>query len=135
MGIKQVNVVRKDLNMRKGKIAAQVSHGVLNVVLKTMSKQERHDLYISKGQIRIVDSDSILSKWFSTSYKKIVLYVNSEKELLDIYNRAVKKGIISTLVRDNGLTEFNKVKTYTCVSFQPLEDEIIDKITGKLPLL
>ena len=38
--IKQVIVVRKDLNMRKGKIATQVAHASMKVLLDVMDNTE-----------------------------------------------------------------------------------------------
>ena len=71
----------------------------------------------------------------SNSYRKICLYVNSEAELLDIYQEGLAHDYKISLVRDNGLTEFHNIPTYTCLAFEPLYDEDIDKITGHLPLL
>ena len=38
---KQIIVMRKDLNMRKGKIAAQASHACVSVIMKTMGRATR----------------------------------------------------------------------------------------------
>jgi len=134
MNLKQVTVVRKDLNMRKGKIASQVAHGVLNVVVKTAINNGERFFLDRKGDIK-TKGDTYLNKWLDISYKKIVLYVESEEDLVMLYMKARSYDIISTLIQDNGLTEFNGEKTYTCVAFEPLPDEMIDEITGDLKLL
>jgi PTH2 family peptidyl-tRNA hydrolase len=134
MKLKQVIVVRKDLNMRKGKIASQVAHGVLNVTIKTAIKNGEKFSLNQMGKLE-TKGETYLGKWLDTSYRKIVLYVESEDELLRLQLKLDSKNIISTLVQDNGLTEFKGVKTYTCIAIEPLPDEIIDEITGGLRLL
>lgn len=130
---KMVIVVRRDLHMRKGKAIAQACHGAVNIILKTLDRDGLPWYTVGDGMI-VVDGDSALSEWFSNSYTKVCLYVDSEDELLNLKKKADDDGILSTLVRDNGTTEFHDVKTYTCLVFEPLDSRVIDPITGNLPL-
>lgn len=133
--IKQVIVMRKDLNMRKGKIAAQASHASVGAILKTSLKdKDCFPFEIINNDVLTMPGYSHLAYWTRTSYRKICVYVNSEEELLAIYNKGIEKGYIISLVRDSGLTEFHNVPTYTCLAFEPLPDRLIDEITGELPL-
>ena len=66
---------------------------------------------------------------------KICVGVDSEQELIDIYNKAKAVGIICSLITDAGLTQFNGTPTKTVVAIGPDESEKIDKITGGLKLL
>lgn len=131
--IKQVIVMRKDLNMRKGKIAAQAGHAVLSVVLKKMNMLDQFFWSVEEDKI-VFEGDEVLDDWFANSYTKICLYVNSEQELLNLKSEADKLGFITSLIKDNGTTEFNGVPTYTCLAFEPLPAEKIDVLTGNLPL-
>jgi len=133
--VKQVIVVRKDLNMRKGKLAAQVAHASMKVILDRMfkynvSSTKRHEWVLEFSY------DSPFDKWLNGLFAKIVVYVNSEKELLDLYDKAKENTWIpSALIQDQGLTEFHGDPTYTCLAIGPFWSEKIDKITGDLPLL
>lgn len=136
---KQIIVIRKDLNMRKGKIAAMAAHGSLGVFLSLMKLEssiclpvfgvERENYYIS------IDMNSALRDWLNGMFTKICCYVNSEEELLELEKKCIEKGIIHNLVVDAGLTEFNGIQTKTCLVIGPDWNEKIDEITGKLKLL
>lgn len=118
--MKMVIVMRKDLNMRKGKMCAQAGHAVLGVMQLAAAVKE----------------ESAYTNWYKDNLQtKICVGVNSEEELIDIYNKALQKGIITYLVQDYGLTEFNNEKTYTCLALEPSENEDVDEITGGLSLL
>jgi len=112
--MKQVIVLRKDLNMRKGKCVAQGSHACLYAYLQ--ASQEVRDAWIGRQT-------------------KICVGVNSEAELVEIYNQAKTAGLPCVLIKDAGLTEFHGVETLTAVGIGPAEDEEVDKITGELKLL
>ena len=123
---KQVIVVRRDLNMRKGKIAISSAHASLKAVL---------DLCDKSSNTYTLHLDDRLKPWITGLFKKICVYVNSEAELLDVYQRAVDAGLICSIILDAGLTEFNGVPTLTAVAVGPDYSDKIDAITGKLPLL
>jgi len=131
--VKQVIVVRKDLHMRMGKVASQCAHASMKVILDQMV-----DVWPgtnSYAKQLDIDVDSPLDQWLSGLFTKIVVYVNSEEELMNIYNNAIKEEIICSLIEDAGLTEFKGVPTKTCCAIGPDYEEKIDKITGHLNLL
>lgn len=129
--IKQIIVVRKDLNMRKGKLAAQVAHASLQVFLNRgevpLNKECGNDLLIR-------DLTKPMVTWLSSGTAKIVVGCDTEDELLNIHKQALDANIPCSLIRDAGKTEF-KEPTYTCVALGPEYSEYIDKITGNLKLL
>lgn len=132
---KQVIVMRKDLNMRKGKMIAQGSHACLKVILDTMFKS---DITYRSGRVdRILATDkkSAIEDWIQGRFTKVCLYVESEKELDDLYNKAKEKGLMCSMIVDAGLTEFNGVPTKTCIAIGPNWSDEIDEITGHLKLL
>ena len=105
--------------MRKGKMIAQGAHAVMKVFF------DRSFSFLSEPDV---------SEWVSGAFTKICVYVESKEELLDIYDAALTRDIPCSLIKDAGKTEF-KEPTFTAVAIGPAKSEIIDKITGELPLL
>ena len=135
---KQLIVMRRDLKMRKGKIAAQAGHACVTAVLMALEKEGRlGEVHAADGGIQLATSDKAptpLSEWFQKGVAKICVYVDSEEELLAIHRKAKEAGILSALICDNGLTEFHGQPTYTCLAFEQLTPDAVDPITGDLPL-
>ena len=125
---KQVIVVRKDLNMRKGKIAAQASHASLGAILNLQVNTD-NDLMV------LNTSNSAVKEWLSGRFTKICVSVESEEELIDIYMKAMHNKVNVKLIKDAGLTEFGGIPTYTCLAIGPDYPGRIDPITGNLKLL
>jgi PTH2 family peptidyl-tRNA hydrolase len=123
---KQVIVLRKDLNMRKGKMVAQGAHASLGAILK---------LAIREGNNLVIPLDPRIEPWLYGRFTKICVSVNSEAELLAIHEEARVAGLVTSLIVDAGLTEFGGVPTHTAVAVGPDEVVKIDAITGELPLL
>jgi PTH2 family peptidyl-tRNA hydrolase len=126
---KQAIVLRKDLNMRKGKMVAQGAHASLAAILGLK------DTAASSDSTLVIRLDERTRPWLVGRFKKICLSVNSEQELLDIYDKAQVSGMVCSLIQDAGLTEFGGVPTYTAVAIGPDRAEIVDAITGNLTLL
>lgn len=114
---KMIIVMRKDLNMRKGKMVAQGSHAAVGLALKL--EKTPTDAY---------------TDWLESSFKKICVSVNSEEELIAIFQKGISAGLPSKLITDAGHTEFNGVPTKTCCAVLGYTNEL-DPITGKLSLL
>ena len=135
---KQMIVMRRDLKMRKGKIAAQAGHACVTAVLMALEKENRLNQIRTDGNgIYLAPSNmdaTALSEWFDEGVAKICVYVDSEEELLEIDRKAKEAGIISALICDAGLTEFHGEPTYTCLALEPKSAEEVDKITKELPL-
>lgn len=126
--IKQVIVVRKDLNMRKGKIAAQAAHAVLKVFLSSGGGARGKGGYsISLNEMDV--------EWLNSGGAKICVYVESEHELEEIYHKASRAKLPCSIIVDAGHTEFHGVPTKTVVAVGPAKSADIDKITGHLKLL
>jgi PTH2 family peptidyl-tRNA hydrolase len=125
--IKQVIIVRKDLNMRKGKMCAQVAHASMAFMSKMIAVHTQTKLPIILS--REVD------EWISKSFAKIVVGVDSEQDLKDLIDIAMSSDILVSPIVDNGATEFHNVPTLTCAAIGPDHDFILDKISGHLKLL
>ena len=127
MNPKQVIVMRKDLNMRKGKMVAQGAHASMKVLIGLS--------FMRRGTMQFHMDDENFSYWIRNKFKKVCLGVNSEEELIQIYEAAEEAGIPCAMVNDEGLTEFHGVETKTCCGIGPADSDEIDKITGHLKLL
>ena len=123
--IKQVIVMRTDLNMRKGKMVAQGAHASMASLLTGFIKNE--DTYK-------IGTDEVY-EWLNGAFTKICVQCSSEEELDAIYAEAQRANLLCALITDNGLTEFKGVPTKTCLAIGPNDSEDIDKITKHLKLL
>jgi len=113
--MKQAIIIRTDLKMGKGKLAAQAAHASLGAYKKA-------GFFAKK-------------KWETSGQKKVVLKVNSEKEMKELYRKALsKKGFNPELIRDAGKTQIPE-GSMTALAFGPCEDDKIDSITSNLKLL
>lgn len=135
---KMMIVMRRDLKMRKGKIAAQAGHACIEAILMALNKEGRlNDFEMTVDGLVLNNIDkysSPLSDWFMYGCAKVCVYVDSEEALLDIAQKAKEKGIIATVITDAGMTEFHGIPTKTCLALEPLPAEIADELTGELPL-
>ena len=124
--IKQVIVLRKDLNMRKGKMVAQGAHASMKVFL------DRGLTYDYQLHAELTPD---MVEWVEGKFAKIVLGVESEEELLAVYEQAQEADIPTALITDDGRTEFHGEPTHTAVAVGPAKAEDIDPITGSMKLL
>ncbi len=112
--MKQVVVVRGDLDIGRGKTAAQVAHASLGAYRKAGKKE--------------------IKQWKKKSEKKVVVEASDEDELLRLKGEADDLGLSTYLVKDAGKTEISKGTT-TALAIGPGKDETIDKVTSNLTLL
>jgi peptidyl-tRNA hydrolase, PTH2 family len=112
--MKQVILVRNDLKLPKGKLAAQVGHACVEAALRS-------------------DKD-LVKEWRMTGSAKIVVKVEDKKELFRYLQTAKDAGLATALITDAGKTVIAP-GTETCVAIGPDEEEKIDEITGNLKLL
>ena len=135
---KMMIVMRRDLKMRKGKIAAQAGHACVDVILMALKKEGRlDDITVTEDGAELLVDDkeaTPLSEWFEYGCAKICVYVDSEEELMEIAEKAKEKGVLVSVITDAGMTEFHGVPTKTCLALEPLPAETADGITGNLPL-
>ena len=116
MPLKQAIIIRSDLQMGKGKAAAQASHASLSAYKKC----EREDREAAQ-------------RWEEEGQKKIVLKVSSEEELLSLYEK-MKREVPCALIRDAGHTQVEP-GTITCFGAGPAEESLINKYCKDLKLL
>jgi PTH2 family peptidyl-tRNA hydrolase len=114
---KQVIVVRRDLRMGTGKLAAQVAHAAVMAAEKTKEKKPEW-----------------FEEWFTTGQAKVVVKVSSMDELIEIRRKAESLHLPVVQVQDSGLTQIPP-GTSTCVGIGPAPTALVDKVTSGLKLL
>ena len=114
---KQVIVFRGDLKLGKGKIAAQAGHAAVSAAEEAHKRHRRW-----------------WEAWLFEGQRKIAVKVKDEKELHELETLAKDLGLPNALIVDRGLTQIPE-GTVTCLGVGPAPATIVDKLTGKLPLL
>jgi PTH2 family peptidyl-tRNA hydrolase len=114
---KMVIVIRMDIKMSKGKVAAQAGHAAVSA--SEYARKNRPEWW---------------NPWIMEGQRKIAVKAKSEDEILDIERRARNAGLPVALIVDRGLTEIPP-NTVTCLGVGPAPDNKVDPITGNLKLL
>ena len=118
--MKQVFIVRTDLDMGKGKIAAQCCHAAVQAYRDLMTRGE--------------DSQKAIDRWEWQGSRKVVVKVTSELELREIISSAKKNGLYASTIRDAGKTQIAAGSTTVGV-IGPADEKLIDEVSGHLKLL
>ncbi|KWU45734.1 PTH2-domain-containing protein [Rhodotorula sp. JG-1b] len=114
---KLVLVVRSDLNMTKGKIAAQCGHATL-ACYKTLVRS----------------NPNLIKHWERTGQAKIALKCDSEEDLQLLQASAQSLGVCARSIQDAGRTQVDPGTT-TVLGIGPAPVRIINQVTGNLRLL
>jgi len=112
-----VVVARKDLQLSKGKLAAQVGHAAVDCALKALKYDRR-----------------AFDRWRDEGQKKTVLKVDGERDFYPLKEAAERAGLCTALIKDAGHTEI-PAGTVTVLGIGPGDETTVDKVTGHLPLL
>lgn len=114
---KQVIIIRSDLKISKGKLAAQAGHAAVSAVEEARKKHpEWFKAWLEEGQC------------------KIAVKAKSEEQLLVLIQKAKSLHLPCAVICDRGLTEVPP-NTVTCAGVGPAPVSQIDKVTGSLSLL
>lgn len=113
MELKQVIIVRADLQLPKGKAAAQVAHAAVEAAWRS-----------DKSNFKL---------WRDSGMKKIALKVADLKELYAIEQKAKQAGLVTAIITDAGKTTVAP-GTVTCCAIGPDCEEKIDDITKDLKM-
>ncbi|KAI1132353.1 PTH2-domain-containing protein [Nemania abortiva] len=122
---KLVLVVRTDLGMTKGKIAAQCSHATL-ACYKTLSRIASRKPTSAEARI--------LQRWERLGQAKIAVQVKSQDELLTLMGKARSLGITAEVIQDAGRTQIDP-GSLTVLGVGPAPKSLVDQVTGGLKLL
>jgi PTH2 family peptidyl-tRNA hydrolase len=125
--VKQVIVMRKDLNMSKGKMVTQGAHASIAFLTNKMK-----DNLSNPEALWWVNLSQAEKEWVYGTFFKVCVGVDSEKELLDIGYNAVMLGLSVKYIEET--TGFDK-PTVTCLAIGPDYSSKIDPVTKHLKLL
>uniref|UniRef100_A0A182JIA7 peptidyl-tRNA hydrolase n=1 Tax=Anopheles atroparvus TaxID=41427 RepID=A0A182JIA7_ANOAO len=114
---KMVLVVRNDLKMGKGKIAAQCGHAAVGAYESAVRK-----------------TPAAVNKWQYGGQAKIALKVENEVGMMEIYRTAKANNLNCCLIRDAGRTQIEP-NTKTVLAIGPAPNLAVDSVTGHLKLL
>ncbi|XP_076383581.1 peptidyl-tRNA hydrolase 2, mitochondrial [Megalopta genalis] len=112
---KLILVIRTDLKMGKGKIAAQCAHAAVSAY-KAATKHPK-----------------ILDAWEESGQAKITVKVDSEDALKEIAKQARSIGLLANVVQDAGHTQVAPGSRTVC-AVGPGPAPLIDQVTGHLKL-
>jgi PTH2 family peptidyl-tRNA hydrolase len=115
MAVKLAVVVRTDLDMGRGKIAAQVAHAAVAATLASLGTAD-------------------VAAWLREGQPKVVLKVSTAGQLEDVVRQGRESGLPVEAISDAGRTQLTP-GTLTCCALGPAESHRIDAVTGGLPLL
>ncbi|KAL5788681.1 hypothetical protein ACOSP7_005630 [Xanthoceras sorbifolium] len=113
---KMVLVVRNDLKMGKGKIAAQCSHATLGLYKKLLHRAPK-----------------ALNRWEMCAQPKVVLKIESEEDMLVLQDRAKSLKLPTHITIDAGRTQIAPNSRTVMAILGPVE--VVDDVTGGLKLL
>jgi len=125
--VKQVIVMRKDLNLSKGRLVTQGAHASIAFLTNKMKNN-----LSNPEALWWVNLSQAEKEWVYGTFYKICVGVDSEKELLDIGYNAVMLGLSVKYIEETG--GFDK-PTVTCIAIGPDYSSIIDTVTKHLKLL
>ncbi|KAH9825786.1 Peptidyl-tRNA hydrolase like protein [Teratosphaeria destructans] len=116
---KLVLLVRTDLGMTKGKIAAQCGHATLACY---------------KAMLRADPNHPLLKRWERFGQAKVALKVESEEDMLTLHAMAVSLGLGAQVIHDAGRTQIASGSA-TVLGIGPAPKSKIDEVSGHLKLL
>ncbi|CAL7936409.1 unnamed protein product [Xylocopa violacea] len=112
---KLILVIRTDLKMGKGKVAAQCAHAAV-AAYKAARKYPK-----------------VLKAWEECGQAKITVKVDSENALEEVAKQAKRIGLLANTIQDAGHTQV-KPGSKTVCAIGPGPAELIDQVTGHLKL-
>ena len=114
---KMVIVVRQDLKMGKGKIAAQCAHAAVGAYKQLQSR-----------------NPGLLRCWEYNGQPKVVVKCQDEMELIGLLHHAKSMGVTAAIIQDAGRTQI-AAGSRTVLGVGPAQEDLVNKITGHLKLL
>lgn len=116
----------KQKQVRTGKYVAQGAHASTAILSDIIRKSKE-----SGNAVKLTVEQQL---WLQNKFTKICVYVDTEEELLKIYQKAKDKGLSAYLIKDAGLTEFGGEPMITALGIGPHFPEKFKGITDELNL-
>lgn len=143
--MRQLIIVRKDLDMSPGKLAAQVAHASNAWLLQEIQANAEKNEDASYTASLSFDKETF-EDWISSIYTKTICQAKNRYQLEKAIHAAEDLGLAEGkdffLVKDLCLTELEpeevdeqgRGRTLTCIGFRPLPDDIAHIISKKYQL-
>ncbi|NXY73470.1 PTH2 hydrolase, partial [Glareola pratincola] len=113
---KMVLIVRSDLKMGKGKVAAQCSHAAVSAYKQVQKR-----------------NPELLKQWEYCGQPKVVLKAPDDAALIQLLTDAKQLGLTVSLIRDAGRTQIAP-GSQTVLGIGPGPADVVDKVSGHLKL-
>ncbi|XP_061106470.1 peptidyl-tRNA hydrolase 2, mitochondrial isoform X2 [Conger conger] len=113
---KMTLVVRNDLKMGKGKVAAQCSHAAVSAYKQVQRR-----------------NPDLLKQWEYCGQPKVVVRAPDEESLIELLAHAKELGLPISLIHDAGRTQIAP-GSRTVLGIGPGPVHLVDKVTGHLKL-
>ena len=144
--MRQLIIVRKDLNMSVGKTAVQCCHASQAWLMEKIKNASHFCIYRVDFITDIAINCRIMEEWVNDIQKKTICGAKNKTQLMKVVTMAQELGLKENkdffLIYDRCLTELvpeeqdeSGGKTLTCIGFRPLDDDIVHKISKKYQLL
>lgn len=143
--MRRLFIMRKDLNMSPGKLAAQVAHCAEAYWTRDISYYSHSDHVTEVGdllEIPIYVEKSVLKNYICGSFVKTICEARNKNHLLKARDKAIELGLTENtdfgLIYDKCLTELQPEEengtTLTGIWFCPLPDDVAHEISRKYQL-
>ncbi|XP_005986860.1 peptidyl-tRNA hydrolase 2, mitochondrial [Latimeria chalumnae] len=113
---KMILVVRNDLKMGKGKVAAQCSHAAVSAYKQVLRR-----------------NPNLLKQWEYSGQPKVVVKAPDEDSLVELLTYAKQLGLTVSLIQDAGRTQIAP-GSRTVLGIGPGPVALVDQVTGHLKL-
>lgn len=123
---KLVLVVRTDLGMTKGKIAAQCGHATLACYKQLSRAAAKNGPASTEARL--------LQRWERHGQAKVAVQVKGVEEMDLLLGKAQSLGVTAEVIVDAGRTQIDPGST-TVLGVGPAPKSMVDQITGHLKLL
>lgn len=144
MGYRRLFIMRKDLQMSPGKLAAQVAHCAEAYWTHRIRREARKDPESRNGFYHYSDTleQDVYEQYVAAAFVKTICQARNKNQLLKAKTMADELGLIENedygLIYDNCLTELTPEEengtTLTGIWFCPLPDEVAHSISKKFHL-
>lgn len=120
--VRMALVIRQDLGMQKGKVAAQCAHAALSCFRMIATDEARKSF-----------NPVMVERWLRSGQAKITLKCHGEEDMDELYAKAISLGVNACVIHDAGRTQI-AAGSATVLGLGPAPKAVLDQITGGLKL-
>ncbi|CCE91060.1 aminoacyl-tRNA hydrolase TDEL_0C01710 [Torulaspora delbrueckii] len=120
--VRMALVIRQDLGMQKGKVAAQCCHAALSC-FRMIACDSGRESY----------NPQMVQRWLRCGQAKITLKCPDKETMDELYAKAISLGVNACVIHDAGRTQI-AAGSATVLGVGPAPKAVLDQITGELKL-